>query len=225
MYRGVINVAYRLFGFFSGFPNRRFPREVAKRLKEELTQRGSLVFVSAWPEEHERNDSDAAGMHGMFAEYDMPFEKHDVIDTRMEAAYAARLVHEASCLFLMGGYPRLQRELIRDKGLDAAIGSAAAAVLGVSAGAINMAQQALDTKESPIPYQGLRLADITVKPHFNPADKQVVEALRQISFDLPICAMEDESAIFVAGDKITHTGTIHWVSNGEIAPFSEQLLL
>jgi cyanophycinase-like exopeptidase len=212
---------YRLFGFFSGFPNYRFPHDVAKRLSEELTHRDSLVFVSAWPDDYARNDSESAGMHGMFEEYNIPFAQHCVIDNRMEASNTTQLINEASCVFLMGGHPGLQLQLIRDKGLDVAICNATAAVLGVSAGAINMAKRSLDTKESPIPYDGLGLADITVKPHFNIENQQVLSTLLQISTELPICAMEDNSAIFVAGDHISYTGLIHWVSKGKICPLSQ----
>ncbi|MCL2057092.1 MAG: hypothetical protein FWH02_07750 [Oscillospiraceae bacterium] len=71
----------RLLGFFSGFPNYRFPGDVGMRLSEELTCRNSLIFVSAWPDDYARNDSDSAGMHGMFfEEYNMPFARHYVID-------------------------------------------------------------------------------------------------------------------------------------------------
>ena len=216
---------YHLLGFFSGFPNHRFPRDVAKRLSEELTNRESLVFVSAWPADYARNDSDAAGMHGMFKECNIPFVRHYVIDNRMEASHAARLIHEASCVFLMGGHPGLQFQLIRNKGLDAAIRDAAAAVLGVSAGAINMAKRSLDTKESPVPYDGLGLADITVKPHFELENQQVLLTLLQISMEMPICAMEDDSAIFVAGSRISYTGQIHWVSKGKICPLSQGSLM
>ena len=216
---------YHLLGFFSGFPNHRFPRDVAKRLSEELTNRESLVFVSAWPADYARNDSDAAGMHGMFEECNIPFVRHYVIDNRMEASHAARLIHEASCVFLMGGHPGLQFQLIRNKGLDAAIRDAAAAVLGVSAGAINMAKRSLDTKESPVPYDGLGLADITVKPHFELENQQVLLTLLQISMEMPICAMEDDSAIFVAGSRISYTGQIHWVSKGKICPLSQGSLM
>jgi dipeptidase E/cyanophycinase len=111
--------------------------------------------------------------------------------------------------------------MIHDKGLDGAIRNANAAVLGVSAGAINMAKYSLDTKESPVPYDGLDLADITVKPHFMVDDQQVLSTLLQISMGLPICAMEDDSAIFVVGDHISYTGQIHWVSMGEICPLSQ----
>ncbi len=214
---------YRLLGFFSGFPNYRFPHDVAKRLEKELTIRESLVFVSAWPKDYKRNDSDSDGMHSMFEEYSIPFERHYVIDSRMEASRAKRLINEASCIFLMGGHPGMQFQLIRDKGLDATICNTDAAVLGVSAGAINMAKHSLDTKESSIPYDGLGLADITVKPHFNLENRQVLSTLLQISKELPICAMEDDSAIFVKGDNISYTGQIHWVSKGEVCPFRERL--
>ncbi|BCJ99923.1 Type 1 glutamine amidotransferase-like domain-containing protein [Anaerocolumna chitinilytica] len=138
----------------------------------------------------------------------------------MEALQAKRLIKESSCVFLMGGHPGLQFQLIRDKGLDAAICDSAAAVLGVSVGAINMAKRSLDTKESPVPYDGLGLADIIVKPHFKLEDQQVLSTLLQISMELPIYAIEDDSAIFVTGDRISYTGRIHWVCNGKICSLS-----
>ena len=139
---------HQLLGFFSGFPNHRFSRNVADRLSEELTNRNSLVFISAWPMEYKRNDNDSTGMHGMFEECNMPFARYYVIDNRMEASYATRLIHEASCVFLMGGHPGQQFQLICNKGLDVAIRDTSAAILGVSAGAINMAKRSLDTKDS-----------------------------------------------------------------------------
>jgi hypothetical protein len=215
-------MGYRLLGFFSGFPNYRFPHDVAKLLSEELIDRNCLVFVSAWPADHAKNNNDSDGMHGMFEKCNIPFARHFVIDNRMEASHATQLIHEASCVFLMGGHPGLQLQLIRDTGVDVAIRDTTAAVLGVSAGAINMAKHSLDTKQSPVPYDGLGLADITVKPHFEFKNQQVLSTLLQISMGLPICAMEDDSAIFVTGGRILYTGQIHWVNEGKICPFSQR---
>ncbi|GHU80275.1 hypothetical protein AGMMS49992_33150 [Clostridia bacterium] len=161
----------------------------------------------------------------MFVEIGLPFTQYHVIDNRTEPIYATHLICEASCVFLMGGHPGLQLRLLRDTGLDIAICDTPAAVLGVSAGAINMAKHSLDTKESPAPYEGLGLADITVKPHFALNDQQVLSTLLHISIDLPICAMEDDSAIFVAGDRITSVGQIHWVSQGKVCPLGQGGLL
>ena len=211
----------RLLGFFSGFPNRRFPCEIAERLREKLLVRDSFVCVSAWPADHERNDIDLTNMHGLFEDDNMPFARQYVIDNRTETAHAVQLIHEASCVFLMGGYPKLQLELMRNLHMDIAIRNANAAVLGLSAGSINMAKRSLDTKEFPVPYNGLGLADITVKPHFELEDQQVLSSLLAISTELPICAMADNSAIFVVGDDISFTGQIHWVSKGKIRPLSQ----
>ncbi|NLW69710.1 MAG: type 1 glutamine amidotransferase-like domain-containing protein [Eubacteriaceae bacterium] len=209
----------RLLGFFSGFPNRSFPLEVAEKLREGLPHRSLLVFVSAWPDEFGRNDEDSAGMHGMFAEYDIAFDKHCVIDERMESLQAAELIGLASCIFLMGGHPAKQLKLMRSKGLDKAIINSPGMVLGVSAGAINMAKHSLDTKESPLFYPGLALADITVKPHFEPENPQMLAELMQVSRTLPIYAMEDDSSIFVKNGDITHTGRIHYISGGRVSVF------
>lgn len=64
----------KLLAFFSGFPDYRFHEDIGNRLREELTCRESLVFISACCDDHARNPEDSAGMHGMFAEYGMPFE-------------------------------------------------------------------------------------------------------------------------------------------------------
>ena len=209
---------YRTLGFFSGFPNHKFPKEIAERLCKELIQRVSLVFISAWPTEYEKNDRDAVGMHGMFEEIGLSFAQHHVIDNRMEHSFAKCLVHEASCVFLMGGHPGLQFQLLCETGLNHVIYHTNVTLLGVSAGAINMAKKSLDTKESNIPYDGLNLADITVKPHFEPKDQQVLSNLMHISMDLPIYAMEDNSAIFAVGEQIQSIGNIHRIHLGKICP-------
>lgn len=209
----------RLLGFFSGFPSHHFPPAVGAWLREALTERESLVFVSAWPEDYERNDSDHAGMYEMFLEYGISFERHSVIDRRWEAQRAVKEIQTASCVFLMGGHPGRQLRLIKEMELDTALWESDSVVLGVSAGAINMAERSLDTKESPVPYAGLGFADITVKPHFTPENSQVLSSLLQISMELPICAMEDDSAIFVDGKEVSCAGKIYWIEKGRRCPF------
>ena len=178
----------RLLGFFSGFPTRHFPGDIVRRLRDELTLRESLVFVSAWPSEYEQNDADSTGMHGMFEECDMTFKRYCVIDNRTDTADAKRLIREASCIFLMGGNATQQFRLICEKGIAEEIRNSSAVVLGVSAGSSNMAKRALDIWESHEPYEGLGLADITIKAHVTPDNQELVQILLQITKeqDLPI---------------------------------------
>ena len=199
-----------MLGLFSGFPDRRFPAEIARRLRDVLTVRRSLVFVSAWPDEYARNDEDAAGMHHMFVEYDMALDRIAVIDRRTSQEDAQRMIHEADCVFLMGGHPTQQMQLIREKGIAAELRASGGVLLGVSAGSINMARRALDVWESHSPYAGIGLTNITIKAHVNPGEETLLQTLREVSAaeKLPICAMEDESAIFITENGADWLGHI-----------------
>lgn len=216
----------RLLGLFSGFPARQFTDAIAARLSEELPVRESLVFVSAWPSDFARNDDDAAGMHGMFATRDMAFQRFCVIDDRTYTQEAKQLIREATCIFLMGGNATQQFRLICEKGIAEDICSSNAVILGVSAGSSNMARRALDIWESHEPYEGLGLTDITIKAHMSRDNQELQQVLLKISaeHDLPICAMEDESAIFITDDDVACMGRLHWISNGRIQDFAPEML-
>jgi len=216
----------KLIGLFSGFPTRHFPEGIAARLNEALIARKSLVFISAWPDEYARNDADSAGMHAMFAEYGMAFDWFSVIDRRTAPQDVRRMIETADCVFLMGGHPTMQRQLIREKGLEACLHRYGGVLLGVSAGSINMARRALDVWESPVPYEGLGLTGITVKAHVNPEEHALLDTLCRISQEqcLPVCAMEDESAIFICGEQADWTGNIRYVEKGEVRPLTQEQL-
>lgn len=216
----------KMLGFFSGFPSRRFPADIAQVLAAELPVRDSLVFISAWPGDAARNDGDAAGMHGMFAEWGLSFGRYAVIDDRTEAAHAASLIREASCIFLMGGNATLQHRLIGEKGIRDEIRASAAVILGVSAGAANMAVRALDVWESHTPYEGLGLADVTIKAHVQADSLELLDTLMQISLahQLPVCAMPDESAIFIRGGQVSCMGNIRPVEGGRVCPLTGPML-
>ncbi|MBQ7849454.1 MAG: Type 1 glutamine amidotransferase-like domain-containing protein [Clostridia bacterium] len=216
----------RLIGMFSGFPTRRFPSEIAARLDAALPERRRIVFISAWPDDAARNDEDAAGMHGMFAECGMAFERFAVIDERTTTRAGQQMIGEADCVFLMGGNPTAQMQFIRRRNLAEALRRFDGVLLGVSAGSINMARRALDVWESPEPYEGLGLTGITIKSHVNPGEQALLEKLQEISSaeKLPICAMEDESAIFLTREGADWLGNIRYVEDGVVTPLTQKTL-
>lgn len=213
----------KLVGFFSGFPTRHFTDAIAKVLKEELTERDSLVFISTWPDNYAQNDEDSHGMHNMFAERNMPFAKHRVIDNRTEADEAVRLIREASCIFLMGGNATLQFDLMRRKGILEEIRQSSSVILGVSAGSMNMGTKVVDIYESLTPYEGLGFADLTIKAHY-PLEDDLLQSVKQVSMELPVCLMTDESAIFIKGNNISLIGEIYRMVKGEISEFTQEQL-
>ncbi len=213
----------RLLGLFSGFPTHHFTDEIASVLRENLTRRESLVFISAWPENFARNDDDSDGMHAMFIERGMAFDGHRVIDRRTGAADAVRLIRAADCVFLMGGDAAMQMALIRDLGLAAELRAGHAVILGVSAGSMNMGRQVADVWETKALYEGIGLTPFTVKGHYT-ADAWFLPVLKEMSVTRPIVAMEDESAIFMKGDAIWKIGNIHWIEKGRITTLTDETL-
>jgi len=213
----------KAIAFFSGFPERRFTEEIAMRLKKELTIRKRIVFISACPEDYQQNDEDSAGMHGMFEEYGIGFERFCVIDNRTAAADAQKRAREADCFFLMGGgICAEQMQLMRGKGINDIVRDGPAMVLGVSAGSMNMGRTTVDIWESLIPYEGLGFADITMIGHFSYEDTERLRLMKAVSMDRPVCAMEDESAIFIKNGKVEIIGIIHSIEKGEIRLFTEE---
>ena len=65
-----------LLAVFSGFPEHHFSEEITRRLRQELTVRKSIVFITARPLDYAQNDDDCDGMHEMFVEQGLAFEKH-----------------------------------------------------------------------------------------------------------------------------------------------------
>ncbi len=213
----------KAIAFFSGFPERRFTEEIAMRLKKELTIRKRIVFISACPEDYQQNDEDSAGMHGMFEEYDIGFERFCVIDNRTATADAQKRAREADCFFLMGGgICAEQMQLMRGKGINDIVRDGPSMVLGVSTGSMNMGRTTVDIWESLIPYEGLGFADITMIGHFSYEDTERLRLMKAVSMDRPVCAMEDESAIFIKNGKVEIIGIIHRIEKGEIRLFTEE---
>ena len=215
--------SHKAIAFFSGFPNRRFTDEIARRLKKDLPEHRCIVFITACPANYRQNDEDSAGMHGMFAEYEIGFDRFCVIDARMEPADAQKWAREADCFFLMGGgICAEQIRLMRDKGIYDIVRDGPAMVLGVSAGSMNMGKTTVDIWESLVPYEGLGFADITMIGHFSHEDTERLRLMKAVSMERPVCAMEDESAIFIKNGKAEIIGNIHRIENGEIRLFTEE---
>ena len=210
-----------LLGLFSGFPTHHFPDEIAQVLRENLHERNSLIFISAWPEDHARNDEDSDGMHEMFTERGMGFASHRVIDRRTDAGDAVRLLRDADCVFLMGGDATKQMALIRDLGLVSVLLSSRAMILGVSAGAMNLGRYVADVWETKALYEGINLTNITMKGHYA-EDAWFVPTLKELSMTRPIVAMEDESAIFIKADGTRKIGNIHWIDKGNITMLTDE---
>ncbi len=217
-----VHMRKELVAAFSGFPDHHFPEDITKRLREELTERRSIVFITACPLEYAQNDNDSNGMHEMFAEQGISFERHSVIDERTEPSVVKELVENADCIFLMGGGAcGDQLDLIRKKDCYETLLDCHAAILGVSAGSMNMARNTVDFLDSMEPFPGLGFTNITVSCHHDPEDAWRYEQTLKMSEDRVVYAMEDMSAFFIKGGKIDVVGTVWRAENGDLRLITE----
>ncbi|MDR1465506.1 MAG: hypothetical protein LBJ11_09445 [Oscillospiraceae bacterium] len=202
--------------FFSDFDWRAgFPAAVAARLREALPKPGRLAFIASDPARHQKIDQISQGYCRWFREASISFAEVSRIDSRIPPAQARELAARADCLFLLGGPPRTQREFLRDTGLDE--------ILRASRAAVNMGSRSLSIEDGKsFWYEGLGLADLTVRPHFDSGNAATLAALRSASMDGPILALADESALFLTSEGLSAVGAVRRIEGGEVFDIAER---
>lgn len=53
-------------------------------------------------------------------------------------------------------------------------------------------------------------------------EENLLQSVKRVSLELPVCLMTDESAIFMKADKIMQIGKIYRMVNGEISEFVQE---
>jgi len=218
--------------FFSSFNSHcKFSPELISNLQSQVTNRERLVYICTDPEAHESTDNFEKLMTDYFRKMDIEFSEIHVLDSRKPANECTKLINSASVVFLMGGRTLLQYQFIIKNNLAESLKNHTGIIMGVSAGAINMAELSLlaPTESSgsvpvmykgvsladipAIMYNGIGLADITTTPHFDPEDKNLIDnILLPFSHKTDIYAMEDDSAILIYDGKKQLFGNIHLIS-------------
>lgn len=135
-------------------------------------------------------------------------------------------VENASCVFLLGGLTLAQRDFLHQNDLVEPLKSHKGVVIGMSAGAINMADYSVIANPNHPPvrtFEGMGLVDITVIPHFNNVDipylTKEVFPLTNRSVIYGIC---DDAAIIVQEGVKKHIGTIYRITPGSIKLLTEK---
>lgn len=211
--------------FCSGFDKRRgFPPAFAARLHAAIPRRHSLVFIVSTPANHAKNDSYAAVNRQWFAQAGLVFDNVHLIDDRVTPDQALAWLRTASCVLLMGGVTLTQHAFLSSYRLRAGLRGTSAAVMGISAGAINMGRVALCTADGDTPrtvtYEGVGLADVTITPHYVHGGERAMDDLLRISYQQPIYALADDSAIFATAGGCEYLGEIYRIDHGKVTQIS-----
>lgn len=118
------------------------------------------------------------------------------------------IINSADLLVLPGGNPINQIEIINKINLKNIINKAKV-VIGVSAGAINLSEEAIyynDYSEKIEMYDGIGLTDINVYPHFDITNEYFVEEVKMVSRLKSLIALPNNSFIKIDDKQIEFIG-------------------
>lgn len=208
---------------FSGFDNDRgFPEELAQSLETIITNRGTLIYIASSPKDFETTDYYKDITVGWFAKIGIEFERVVVIDDRKSQAESKSLIREASVILLAGGITLNQMEFLKRSDLVSELQRYEGVVMGISAGAINMAVDSFYSADEDHSltqfYDGLGLVGISVEPHFLPDDVKRLELeILPYSNEADIYCLCDDSAIIVKDGERCYLGDVYLASKGVLS--------
>ncbi|WP_033542684.1 Type 1 glutamine amidotransferase-like domain-containing protein [Planococcus sp. CAU13] len=214
--------------YYLGWMSNFLPEPLANVLQEDLTDRKSLVMISANPSSDE---ADGAAERSWLHQAGIGFEESHLINYSVQKEEAHTLLQRASVIFLLGGNTIEQNEFLMDYELPGLIRKSSAVVIGASAGAINMSAKWLASRnfgydiEKNTLYEGIGLNNFSVLSHFDLENNMALvrDELSLLSEEMAVYASNKDCAVRVTGNKIDIFGDVYLISRSEIQKLDETL--
>jgi len=216
--------------YYSGWFDGPLPAQFAESLRKDIIDRSSIAIIwGAWGiEEYVR-----IAKNDWLTPAGLVFEEYHGIDTGMDKLTAQEAVKNASVILLTGGYTAPQMDFIKEYNLDTAIKeSSAAVIMGISAGAYNMAKKCVGVvdnnyeSEKRAVYNCLGLDDFAYEPYFSlvnrrrhaiDSSKLLQDYILPLSQEIDIYTTADDAAIRVENGIVKAVvGDVHLISGSEI---------
>ncbi|MCH5323876.1 MAG: Type 1 glutamine amidotransferase-like domain-containing protein [Eubacterium sp.] len=185
----------------SGFTNG-FTDDFKQQVKKFTDNPQRFVFIaSEFNEGYDKTDKYCSEFLEQFSEMGISFTDKYIVDGRVSKEEAREKIAQADVIWITGGHPINQMKYINSYGLPAALQSSKALIIGVSAGAINMAKRVVLPRRNFIPelsvYYGIGLVDINIDPHFDMSDEKHIEEIKEAALLSRIYGLYDDSFITV----------------------------
>jgi len=220
------------FGWFNGV----IPQKIAQSLNGDISDKKSLAIITTAPSNYEYTDGMLAFTKDTwFESAGVFFGNYHSIDYRITKEEAHTLLKSASAILLHGGYPDELKFFIEEYELAKAIEeSAAAVIMGASAGGMNMSAKFAygkkiddDLREPTIIYDGLSLDSFALQSHAIDSleglarNEHVKNYLFPLSYDIDVYVACEESTIRTESDKFDVMGSVYLISNSHIQKVEE----
>lgn len=200
-----------------------FSEKLVNVMNKDITDRKSMVFICAEPDDDKDEQVNIENIfeRSWFDQANIFFDNYHLIDHCTQKEEAQRLIHDASVIFLCGGSPQYQMQLLIKLELQTLIKKSNAVVMGSSAGGMNMSESYVD--EGKV-YAGLALNHFSFEAHFDYANTALVKKRFNLSKKMNIyIAADKDGAVYVKSGKVTIIGNVYLVSHAKIHKLAETM--
>lgn len=202
--------------YLDWYVDKGFSEKLVNALQRDIMERDSLVFICGDKLEDQVEAPNIAQVHekAWFDQAAIHFESYHLIHLATPKEAAQRLVQEASVIFLCGGYPTHQMQLMNRLELPQLIHDSHAVVMGTSAGGMNMS--AAYAEEGEI-GSGLALDPFSFEAHFDYANIGLVQERFDLSKRMNVyVAADQDGAVVVRDGKMEIIGNVYLVAYSEL---------
>lgn len=220
-YEGALSM--KTYYYLDWYYDQGFSEKLANLLHRDIIDRKSLVFISAEPADNKEKQGvmEEVFEKVWFDQANIFFEEYYLIDHNTQKEEARRLIQRASAIFLCGGYPQYQMQLLTKYDLPDLIKMSHSVVMGTSAGGMNMSKAYVD--EGKI-YEGMGLNHFSFEAHFDYANIVLVKERFALSEIMDVyVAAEKDGVLRVRGSQIDIIGNVYLISHTDILKLEETM--
>ncbi len=208
---------------------------IIEQIKNALPSTRKIVFFVSDPTDYGKNDNYAILTFESFRKSGFNFNEELVIDNRFEGDISEEL-KSTDLIFLSGGTTETQMIFFENIGLRNLLNNYNGVIIGQSAGAINLATDALSSpeEESEIgknyKWPGLAQTNINIEPHFNlnvstNLDIRLRNELLKMSEENSLYALCDGSHIYIDEVSSKIYGEAYLIEAGKIKKINDMGLV
>ena len=208
----------------------------ADRLLDALPQNPRALFIASDPDDHDGMCRFGADVFSAFADLGIAFESYAVLDGT-NADEAEFLISRSNFVVTAGGHVPTQNAFFTDIGLADLLEDFDGAVMGISAGSMNLAETVYVQPEEPgegsdpdfekfVP--GLALTDVNILPHYQKVKNYMLDGRRLFeditytdSYGNCFFALPDGSYFYQDDDCLLLCGKAYLLRDGEMSQLTD----
>lgn len=209
---------------FSSFDKDIRFNEVANYFKNDMVLYKNIVFIPANFENMEKVNGYANIDVSWFKEIGINLNGITVLNDTMTKEEMFSSIENADIIFLMGGDTLKQNDFLMKNDLKPIIKTFKKVVIGISAGAINLSNISLCSKdeedgvEKTITYEGIGRINYTIEPHFDIDNKIFLQnELYPLSEKMTIYGLPNNTGVRIIDSNFEILyGDFYKISNNEV---------